>query len=259
MDKRLRMVLALVVVGILVARTAFYSAWSQRFDNVSLLLLAGVVLLLLLPWERLTSLSLGSVAVSLDAPQIHGALSASLDRVADERLRRRLESMTEQLVLMRGARVLWVDDHPNEVLGERRILRSLGVEVMTATSTEEAVEVLRRDGDFDLLITDVQRPGGQSHQKTAGVPLHEGTNMIVALRKGLLDGLAATGVVRKIPVLFYAAYDESRLLEFTRAARELEPEAGAANDLEKLVWKAVQALAESRRNPVAAPTKKVPT
>jgi hypothetical protein len=64
---------------------------------------------------------------------------------------------------------------------------------------------------------------------------------------------------RAIRVLFYAAYDRARLAEFTRRARELDPESDSTNDLENLIVKAVRQLAEARRRPIEAPVRKTPT
>lgn len=258
MSRRVRMAFVVAILLILLARTAFFSTLSPRLDNVFLVLLGAVAVVALLPLERLTNLTLGSVAVTLDSPQVAGALSASLDRVADESLRRRLESRQDDLAVLQGSRVLWIDDHPNEVLGERRILRALGVEVTTTPSSLGATGILKRDGDFDLLVTDVQREG-TSYEKTGGVPLHEGTNYIEALRRELVPELAGVPSVRNIPVIFYAAYDHSRLMEFTRRARELEPMSQATSDLETFLGAAIFSLADSRRNPIVAPVRKRPT
>lgn len=259
MSRRNRLVFAAAVLVVLVARTVYFPAFSNRVDQVFLILLGAVAILTLLPLERLTDLTLGPVRLTLDSPQVAAALAASLDRVADKSLRRRLESREEDLSLLPGARVLWIDDHPNEVLGERRVLRSLGVEVTVARSSEEAVDVLTRDGDFDLMVTDVQREGGRSYERTGGIPLHEGTNFVEALRRGLVPGLKEVPSSRDIPAIFYAAYDEPQLMEFTRRARELEPTAEATNDLVTFLGKAIVRLAESRRNPVVAPVRKRPT
>jgi CheY-like chemotaxis protein len=254
----MRYAVAAILTFLVLARMIF-SPFAERVDNVSLILLGAVAILLLLPIERLTGLTVGSVAVVLDSPQVAGALTASLDRVADRALRRRLDELPADLALLPGARVLWIDDHPSEVVGERRILRALGVEVITATSSEQAIETLVRDSDFDLLVTDVQRKGGHSHERAGGIPLHEGVNLVVALRSGQVPELADVPSARAIRVLFYAAYDRARLAEFTRRARELDPESDSTNDLENLIVKAVRQLAEARRRPIEAPVRKTPT
>lgn len=57
---------------------------------------------------------------------------------------------------VRAARVLWVDDHPDNNLLETVALESLGKFVTTATSTRAALAYLERL-DYALVITDVRR------------------------------------------------------------------------------------------------------
>jgi CheY-like chemotaxis protein len=60
----------------------------------------------------------------------------------------------------RDARILWVDDHPeNNAIVERPILTSLGAQITVALSNKEAADFLRR-GDYDLVITDMSRDAG---------------------------------------------------------------------------------------------------
>jgi PAS domain S-box-containing protein len=64
----------------------------------------------------------------------------------------------------RAARILLVDDN-DEVRGTiEEQLRGLGHEVVSARSGEEALALLGRDEDFDLLFTDVMMPGGMGGQ-----------------------------------------------------------------------------------------------
>jgi CheY-like chemotaxis protein len=62
---------------------------------------------------------------------------------------------TQQRLL--GARILWVDDHPDNNRYERQALEALGIIVDLATSTDEALEKLRRQ-QYKLVISDMGRP-----------------------------------------------------------------------------------------------------
>jgi CheY-like chemotaxis protein len=53
--------------------------------------------------------------------------------------------------------VLWVDDRPANNLHERKALEALGVTFISATSTDEALELLKRQ-QFDAIISDMGRP-----------------------------------------------------------------------------------------------------
>jgi CheY-like chemotaxis protein len=54
-------------------------------------------------------------------------------------------------------KVLWVDDKPNNNILERRSLEALGISFVTATSTEEALDLIDKYS-FDAIISDMNRP-----------------------------------------------------------------------------------------------------
>jgi CheY-like chemotaxis protein len=58
--------------------------------------------------------------------------------------------------VLRDARVLWVDDHPENNAWERELFRSLGVVIVSVESTRSAVATLKAES-FDLVISDIQR------------------------------------------------------------------------------------------------------
>lgn len=77
-----------------------------------------------------------------------------------------LESLFRRMNLaapgLRGMRVLWVDDHPENNFDLRRILTDYGMAVTVAMSTAEACDRAMRN-DFDLVITDFGRDKPQSN------------------------------------------------------------------------------------------------
>lgn len=75
-------------------------------------------------------------------------------------------------VALRGARLLWVDDHPRNNEHLITILESLGVEVTIALDTNEALAMIARRR-FDLIITDLGR----------GLDRNAGLNLLQALRE----------------------------------------------------------------------------
>jgi CheY-like chemotaxis protein len=52
---------------------------------------------------------------------------------------------------------LWVDDEPDNNRFERQTLEALGIEIDLSTSTEDAMEKMRRQS-YDLVISDMGRP-----------------------------------------------------------------------------------------------------
>ncbi|HEY9648420.1 MAG TPA: response regulator [Chroococcidiopsis sp.] len=57
----------------------------------------------------------------------------------------------------RKSTVLWVDDNPAHNIYERQSLEALGINFVLASSTEEALNKIRKQ-DFDAIISDMARP-----------------------------------------------------------------------------------------------------
>ena len=95
-----------------------------------------------------------------------------------------VENVTPQtLRLARRARVLWVDDRPQNNTLERRSLEALGVEFVISTSTDDALLKIKSQL-FDVIISDMGRPPDPN----AGY--------------SLLDNLRASG--NQTPFIIYA-------------------------------------------------------
>jgi CheY-like chemotaxis protein len=56
-----------------------------------------------------------------------------------------------------NAKVLWVDDRPNNNVNERRALEAIGVDFVISTSTEDALSKMQNQ-KFDAIISDMGRP-----------------------------------------------------------------------------------------------------
>ena len=242
----------LVVLAIL--RIVFHETLSPKMDITFFSLLAFAFLALVLPWEQLKTFKAGGVEISLEKPTVKAAIiGLGLDRVDDDNLKNHLSRLDDELKMASGSRVLWIDDKPHNVLGARRVLRALGINVTTATSSEMAQDILDTDNDFDLIISDVQRKGVNYKQIDGGIEIHEGVNFAVVLRKH------ADQNIRVLPVIFYAAYDWERLVKFTRPARELMPEAQISNSMADFLPKVIKRLAMERSKPIAFSSEKKST
>ena len=77
---------------------------------------------------------------------------------------RALRRTKKHLQIYREAQFLWVDDHPENNLNERRMFRQLKAEIDVAKSTEEALGILK-NGRYDLVISDMAR----GDEATAGL------------------------------------------------------------------------------------------
>ena len=265
----------MVLVIFAITRFTYYESLSTRMDLVFLSLVLAAFLLWMLPWEdlweRLSGFSVGGLTISLrqrevqaaignlsfDVKQlryIFGEIEGRTSKDARHELLQRMESLKEELQTVRESRVLWIDDHPRSILGERRLLRALGIDVTPARYSEEVENILEKDNDFDLIITDVQRIGTSYELVDNGVDIHEGVNFIVKLQKEEKDER-----IRTLPVIFYAAYPWDRLVEFTRPARALRPGVEISNTIVDLIPKVITTIAEERENPITIRPKKEAT
>lgn len=62
--------------------------------------------------------------------------------------------------LDRPPRLLWVDDHPSNNRYERAAFEALDILIDLSTSTDDALARVRRDGPYDVVISDMKRPEG---------------------------------------------------------------------------------------------------
>ena len=76
----------------------------------------------------------------------------------DERSQVLRRAQTVVPALEPGAQILWVDDHPEYNLSERRMLQSLRIFIDEALSTEQALARFERV-EYDLVVSDMSRDG----------------------------------------------------------------------------------------------------
>jgi CheY-like chemotaxis protein len=98
--------------------------------------------------------------ISLVRQALNQAISKQTLPVSETERSQVLRRVRFAAEVLKGAQVLWVDDHPNNVLDLRQILRTFGVFVDLARSTEEAIELLS-ETHYDLIISDMVRNGIQ--------------------------------------------------------------------------------------------------
>ncbi len=130
-----------------------------KFDEVALAFLAFVVgglLFALSPQLGITKISAGSLEVEI-MPLVKQAV-AKLPSGQETEVWRVLKKHSALFPVI-GVRLLWVDDCPESLIPQRRLLRRLGMEVVTVTSTKEATDELTRDGDYALIVQDHLRHG----------------------------------------------------------------------------------------------------
>jgi CheY-like chemotaxis protein len=117
-----------------------------------------------------------------------------------------------------GTSILWVDDDQNNNLYERKAFEDLGISVVLATSTKNAIEKLQ-DHKFDVIISDMARP-----------PDRRAAYVLLAEKQKL-------GI--ETPYIIYAGPDASQYAKEARSKGAI----GSTNDpleLYELVLKAIQ-------------------
>jgi CheY-like chemotaxis protein len=269
-DQVLKVLLSVVLVTFAITRIFYYKVLGPRMDLVFFSLVLSVFLLWMIPWgelwERLRGFNVGGLGITLQQPDVQAAIGhlsfaedqlrnsgSSMPEEVRNKLRRRLKPLEGELQTVRGSRVLWIDDEPHSILGERRLLRALGIDVTPARSSERAKEILQEDHDFDLIISDTWRCGTR-----------EGVDFVVKLRTEETDETDAR--IKNLPVIFYAADPWATLVtvtrpavNVTRPAREILPDLEISNSVDDLIPKVIRKLSEERRNPITVSAKKTST
>jgi CheY-like chemotaxis protein len=92
------------------------------------------------------------------ANQLDEAIAKSNVAVSQGDRRGALGRAERHIDVLQGARILWVDDRPEDNRRERRLLHSLGITIDLADDTDEALYKLAR-AEYDLVISDMERYG----------------------------------------------------------------------------------------------------
>lgn len=99
------------------------------------------------------------------------------DRVSTQHGRDQVSRRAARLqALIRGARVLLVNDVPAELSQVIAILRELGIDVEVVTTTEEALSCLHQNA-YDVVVSDMRR----------GTTLDEGLKFLARMRQDRID------------------------------------------------------------------------
>jgi CheY-like chemotaxis protein len=246
-------IISAIAILLAVLRFVFFDTISSRMDSTFLLLVGIAVVIFIIPWEKITTFKGWGVELTLDKPQVKGALEGTgLTNLKRTPLWEKLSHLESEIENAKGSRVLWIDDHPHEVLSERRVLRALGIDVITASSSMKAEGILEEDDDFDLIISDVQRKGRLKNQATR----YGGIYFIKELREKYLDSPG----IKALPVIFYSAYQPDQIEKIKRQVGEtfLE-EIRFCGSFDTLLPEVITILAKVRSNPVTVRPKKKAT
>lgn len=136
--------------------------------GVSILFAAGLVAIFyrtirdeLLP--RMSRFKAFGVELTFVRVELDSAITKQAARVSENDRSQVLRRAQRVAPLLQGALILWVDDHPEGNIPERRILRSFGTFVDMARSTDDALSMLQQR-DYDVVISDIKRDGVQGEE-----------------------------------------------------------------------------------------------
>lgn len=130
-----------------------------KIDEIALALLAfviGSIVFALSEQLGISKIKAGPVEIET-SPLIEQAI-AELPSDQVEEVQRVLKKHYNLFPVI-GVRLLWVDDCPETLIPHRQLLRRIGIEVIVARYTEDAIRDLKKDGDFTLVIQDRLRRG----------------------------------------------------------------------------------------------------
>jgi CheY-like chemotaxis protein len=159
-----------------------------------------------------TDVSLATIRKAQEElPAVAGALQAARSRSSGLRRAEQVEKV------LRGARLLWVDDHPENNAWERELFRSLGVVIVSVESTRSALACMQTE-TFDLVLSDIRR----DDESTDGV---EGAMQVHAARP-------------TVPILFY--------VQNLSSTRVPEPALGITDEPNELLHLVLDRLERAR-------------
>ncbi|MFC3650809.1 response regulator [Dyella humi] len=107
--------------------------------------------------KRVDKVNIGGVELQLRDDLEAAAVSRNLD-IAAYVLGRAARRLACSSKLTEGAKLLWVDDVPDSIVKESRLLEQAGALITRALSTTDALDKINKE-NFDLILSDIKRDG----------------------------------------------------------------------------------------------------
>jgi CheY-like chemotaxis protein len=203
-------------------------------------MILGIVLILF-PIKKMTKMKISNVEFELSSPDIKAAIeSVDFSNVSNIEIVELLKLRKESLRFIQKSKIIWIDDHPEKIIAIQRLFRTLGIQVLSFCSSNEAMKYLKNDSDIDLFLTDIQRKDF-NERKNNSVDIHDGVNFIVYLVENNVFPW-----MRNIPIVYYAKYDNERLFEFTKTIRSIRKNVFICNNTKDLLKEVIDLICESR-------------
>ncbi len=241
--------LALVLA---VLRLLDIKSLSLQIDNTFLLLFMLAIILFIIPLEKIKAFKAAGVEFELINSNLQGALEGlALRPVENKQISETISSLKDKIELVKNGRILWIDDKPHEILGERRLFRALGLEIITANEQKAAKKILELDNDFDLIISDIQWRDKDDQEIVTYGGLNTATNIRDTYKNKTIGS---------ITIIFYTGYSEEKIERIHRQTNFKSMEnIQICHTIEELLISVVTILVHVRTNPIKMKSKKKPT
>ena len=214
----------------------------EEISTFSTVILGITVAILVIPWEKLTSLKAGGFELSVQK-SFESAVEGYIDSNSEDLLKA-LDVNKDNLPMINRSRILWLEDRPGNILGERRILRALGIDIVmgvpNVVDPSPICKQIEGDNDFDLIISDIQWKDKNNN------PTYGGLDFIVSLRETGNDIN-----IKNLPVIFYTAYTEDQLTTIkNQTGLKFYEDMYFSSSIEDLLERAIKVLVEYRSKPI---------
>ncbi|WP_165700765.1 hypothetical protein [Alienimonas californiensis] len=183
---------------------AVVSALPNLFGILAILLVLALYQPLISShFSRVSGVKALGIEITLAAQQLQEAAELQVGVTLTEGQKLTAVKRAEHVApLFDNARILWVDDTPQNNRPLRTLLRDLGAKTDTALSSTEAIELMRRF-DYSVVISDIRR---ESEGPTGS---HAGLSMLGQMRRldfphyvifyvGELHGVELNGVSNRL-------------------------------------------------------------
>lgn len=238
-----------VVLIIALIRLLNIGELHESIDNTFILLLVISIILFFVPLDSIKSFKAGGVEIELFENKVKNAIDGlEIKQIENEQLLKTILKYSKEIEIIKGSRILWIDDTPEAILGERRILRALGLEIHTSNNKETTLNLINRDTDFDLIISDIQ---WIKNIKSMSV-FYGGIELIQELRKSFKDE-----TIGSVKTIFYTAYNENQIKTIDAQTNFLSIEnTMLCFTIEELIVNVIESLKIIRERPLKVKSKK---
>ena len=214
----------------------------DKLVSFTTIILGLVIALVVVPWDKLEQFKAGGFEISIEKnfkSAVEGYKNSKSEELMDV-----LSIYKDSLPIINGARILWVEDRPTNILGERRILRALGIDIKMGvpniTDPTPIYKNIETDNDYDLIISDIQWKD-KENKATYG-----GLEFIRKIRDSNIDSN-----MQGLPVIFYTAYTKDQL-EIIKEQTKLKfyNDMYFCDSVENLIDRVSRLLVEYRTKPL---------